>query len=93
MQTQNLFNLPEMPQKREYNGTFAPNCDKEPQKRVKEHLLRGMSITVRQCWKLYGTSECRRIVSRLKKQGMDIGGDWYGKREYFIYKLNKEDKK
>lgn len=92
---QNLFNLPDhvAQPKRKHDGTFDFKCDHDPQKNVKRHLESGMSITVQQCLKLYHSTELRRIISRLRKSGMNIGGYWFSNREYFVYKLNKEDGK
>jgi hypothetical protein len=47
-----------------------------PQKSVAEHLKNGNSLTVMECWQLYHTTELRRIISRLKREGMQITGAW-----------------
>lgn len=93
----NLFGLKEIinQPKREYDGTFAPNCDHEPQANVKRHLEAGLSITVLQCIKLYGSTELRRIICRLRKSGMNIGDTWYyenGRKKYKVFKLVKDGK-
>lgn len=90
----NLFGLPDYvaQPKREYDGTFAPNCDHEPQANVKRHLESGLSITVLQCIRLYGSTELRRIVCRLRKSGMTISDKWYvdnGRKKYKVYFLSK----
>lgn len=94
----NLFGLKEIinQPKREYNGEFAPNCDHAPQANVKRHLEAGLSITVLQCLKLYGSTEAKRIICRLRKSGMPIGDRWHyqnNKRRYKVYFLVKEIKK
>lgn len=87
----NLFGLPDyIAQPRNHEGKFSPRCDGEPQKNVKKHLESGLSITVQQCLKLYRTTELRRIISRLRKQGMVIEATWFGNREYYVYKLKKD---
>lgn len=87
---QNLFNYPEPSQRRDHEGKFSPRCDGEPQKNVKRHLEAGLSITVQQCLKLYHTTELRRIISRLRKRGMNIEASWFGNREYYVYKMAKD---
>jgi hypothetical protein len=46
-----------------------------PQSQVLEHLKSGRPITVGICYQLYHTHDCRRIISRLKKEGHLIGGE------------------
>lgn len=89
----NLFNIPDTPVKRDFEGKFAPKCDGEPQTNVKRHLEAGLGITVQTCLKLYRTTELRRIISRLRKAGMNITDTWHkdekGRNEYKIYRLKK----
>lgn len=94
----NLFGLTDIINQpnRTQDGKFAPKCDGEPQANVKRHLELGMSITVLQCIRLYGSTECKRIICRLRKSGMNIGDTWFienGRKRYKIYKLSKEVKK
>jgi hypothetical protein len=35
---------------------------------IERHLEQGRSLTVLEAWQLYGTTELRRIVSRLRKR-------------------------
>lgn len=97
MQQQTLFNLPtHIPQpKRDHDGKFTFKCDGKPQDKVRNHLLSGLSITVQQCIRLTHSTELRRIISRLRKSGMNIKDRWYevnGKKEYKVYYLAKEVK-
>ena len=45
-----------------------------PQSEVLEYLKSGYSLTVLSCWQIFHTTELRRIVSRLKKEGHKITG-------------------
>lgn len=61
----------------------------DPQKSVAAYLKEGKSLTVLECWVLFKTTELRRIVSRLKREGMAIVAAWeYGpnKAKYKRYK-------
>lgn len=40
-----------------------------PQKRILAYLLEGGALTVKTAWAMTGTTELRRIVSRLKAKG------------------------
>lgn len=93
MEQSNLFGLPDTPVKRDHEGKFSYKCDGKPQDNVKRHLQAGLGITVQQCLRMYHSTELRRIISRLRNRGMNIGGEWFGEREYFIYKLVKDVKK
>lgn len=88
---QTLFGSLDINQPRDHEGKFSPIKKSDPQEQVKQHFLTGATLTVQQCLRLYRTTELRRIVSRLRKQGMNIGGEMY-KGEYKIYKLVKEEK-
>lgn len=97
MEQQTLFGLPDYIAQppRNHDGTFAPKCDGKPQEQVKRHLQAGLKITVQQCLRLYHTTELRRIVSRLRKNGMNIISDPFienGRVKYHIYYLAKEEK-
>jgi hypothetical protein len=46
----------------------------QKQKEVLKHFKAGGSLTVLECLRLYHTTELRRIVSRLKKTGLNIIG-------------------
>lgn len=96
MEQQTLFGLPDyIAQPRHHDGTYAPKCDGAPQANVKRHLEAGLKITVLQCIKLYGSTELRRIINRLKKRGMNILSEPYienGRVKYHIYSLAKEEK-
>jgi hypothetical protein len=48
------------------------NCDHRPQQKILAAMLAGCSFTVKEAWQYAGTTEMRRVVSRLKKQGYDI---------------------
>lgn len=47
-----------------------------PQKAVADYLKTGKSLTVLECWQLFKTTELRRIISRLKQEGMAIIAQW-----------------
>lgn len=100
MQQQTLFGLPDYIAKpRTHDGKFTPKCDGEPQQKIKECLLLGMSLTVKDCLKLTHSTEMRRIISRLRKSGMNIGDKWchdsYGHKykSYFLVKEVKDANK
>ena len=48
----------------------------DPQREILAYLLKGGRLTVKTAWKKFGTSEFRRIVSRLKKKGYKFGSRW-----------------
>lgn len=95
MEQQTLFGLPDYiaQPRRDHLGRFTDGpykCEKS----VRNHLLSGLSITVKECWILYKTSELRVIIARLRKEGMKILDRWFegnGVR-YKIYWLEKEVK-
>ncbi len=90
---QTLFGSIESVQCRDHKGQFS-EIKREPTACVKIHLERGLSITVRECWKLYGSSELRVYIARLRKSGMKINDRWHtfeGMR-YKVYSLAKEKK-
>jgi len=94
----NLFGLTDIinQPKRSHDGKFAPKCDGEPQHKIKECLLSGMSLTVKDCLKLTHSTEMRRIISRLRKSGMNISDKWCQDSQghkYKSYFLVKEEKK
>lgn len=39
---------------------------------VKSYLINGGALTVKTCWVKFGTTELRKIVSRLRKDGLNI---------------------
>ena len=88
-----LFGSIESVQCRNHKGQFS-EIKREPTSCVKIHLERGLSITVRECWKLYGSSELRVYIARLRKSGMKITDRWhtYEGMRYKIYQLKKENK-
>jgi hypothetical protein len=43
-----------------------------PLNQVKAYLLNGGALTVKSCWQLFGTTEMRKIASRLRQQGHNI---------------------
>lgn len=49
---------------------------RNPQREILAYLLKGGRLTVKTAWKKFGTSEFRRIVSRLKKKGYKFGSRW-----------------
>jgi hypothetical protein len=57
-----------------------------PQTSVKQHLKNGGTLTVLECWSLYHTTELRRIISRLKREGMQIVASWEQGPEKAKYK-------
>jgi hypothetical protein len=73
-------------------GCFTDTTDSErKQAAIKAHLLKGKTLTVLQAIKQYHTTELRKVICRLKNQGVDIVGEWHeenGKRKYKIYRLN-----
>jgi len=83
----NPVKQPEIEVKRDHEGKYAP-IDHDPQQEVKKWLLAGFSITVSICYRKFHTHDLRRIVSRLRRQGMDIDSRYYeGKPRYKIYFL------
>lgn len=86
----NLFDIPETEAPRLHDGKFAP-VKKDPQQLVKLHLEAGLSITVSICYKLYFTHDLRKIITRLKRSGMNIEGKMYRDKmnSYKVYKLGK----
>lgn len=69
---------------------------RNPQHEILAYLLKGGRLTVQKAWRMFETSELRRIVSRLKRNGHPIAYAWQydmtktGRRvkfkEYFIEK-------
>lgn len=47
----------------------------DPQREILAYLLKGGRLTVKTAWKKFGTSEFRRIVSRLKDRGFPVIAD------------------
>jgi hypothetical protein len=47
-----------------------------PQQMIEDHLLLGNSITVLEGLRLFRTTETRRIISRLKKNGFVFLENW-----------------
>ena len=86
-----LFGNIEISQHRNHRGQFT-EIKREPTACVKNHLERGLSITVRECWKLYGSSELRVYIARLRKAGMKITDRWHSYKgmRYKIYSIKKE---
>ena len=39
---------------------------------VKTYLLNGGALTVKSCWQKFGTTEMRKIASRLRQRGHNI---------------------
>lgn len=39
---------------------------------VKKHFVNGGTLTVKTCWVKFGTTELRKIVSRLRRKGFNI---------------------
>ena len=62
-----------------------------PKTAIKEHFLRGESLSVGIAWRLYHTSELRKAVSRLNKEFMTIGkqiiGEYLDGNDFKTYKL------
>lgn len=54
---------------------------------VLEHFKRGGELTVLTCWRQYGTTEMRRIVSRLRQLGYPIEGKKLNGDIYKTYRL------
>lgn len=65
-----------------------------PQQQVKAFLLKGGTITVAIVSSLFHTTECRKIVSRLRAGGLPISDRYVNKengiryKEYFIKSEN-----
>lgn len=80
--------------RRDHAGRFTENTEcSGPLQEIKNHFELGMSLTVKQAWKLFGTSELRKAVCRLKEKGMNITSTPYienGRVAYHIYKLAPE---
>lgn len=68
------------------------NCDYKPQAKILQAMQDGRSFTVKEAWQYAGTTEMRRVVSRLKKKGHNIK-TWIEPGESFVhYYLKKECK-
>jgi hypothetical protein len=39
---------------------------------VKTYLLNGGALTVKSCWQMFGTTELRKIASRLRQRGLNV---------------------
>ena len=48
----------------------------DPQRQIAAYFRKGGRLTVKRAWDMFGTTELRRIVSRLRKGGMDIVSRW-----------------
>lgn len=40
--------------------------------KVQNYLLEGNSLTVKTCWMKFGTTEMRKIASRLRRRGFNV---------------------
>lgn len=49
---------------------------RNPQKEILSYLLAGGRLTVQKAWRMFHTTELRRIVSRLKRKGHPIVDEW-----------------
>lgn len=63
------------------------------QQKVKEQLLNNRRVTVISILNSVGTTEGRKIISRLKSEGMSIASEWVRKgkkrfKEYFLKEVN-----
>jgi len=62
------------------------------EKQISQHFKEGNSLTVVETLQLFQTIELRKIVSTLRRQGMEIKDEWMesskGKRykRYFLFK-------
>lgn len=50
-------------------------CVASPQAKIKAYLMKGGRLTVLRALRIFGTTELRRIVSRLRKEGITIAAD------------------
>lgn len=92
MNQPDLFGLNSIINKpRLHDGKFAP-VKKYPQQSVKRHLESGLEITVSICYRLHFTHDLRKIITRLKRSGMNIEGKMYRDKMncYKVYKLKKD---
>lgn len=48
----------------------------KPQTQILAYLRGGDRLTVKRAWKMFGTTELRKVVSRLKRKGFDISSYW-----------------
>lgn len=58
-----------------------------PQEDIAKHFQEGGSLTVLEALRLYHSTELRRIVSRLKKQGLNIISEPVKGQNYHRYKI------
>lgn len=49
---------------------------KKPQARILAYFIRGGTLTVWKAMSKFGTTELRKIVTRLRRKGYIIVGDW-----------------
>lgn len=57
------------------------------QRHVLESLLAGRRLTVQKCFRCFGTTELRRIVSRLQKQGYPVESERVNGENFHEYYL------
>ena len=66
----------------------------QKQQQVLNLLKAGRTITVGECYHLFRTHDLRRIISRLKKEGHQIHGEYEtspdGKETYKRYQINQD---
>ena len=48
----------------------------KPQREILRYFLLGGRLTVQKAFRKFGTTELRKIVSRLKRKGFDISSYW-----------------
>lgn len=48
----------------------------DPQRQILAYFIGGGSLTVKKAWQLFGTTELRKVVSRLKDKGYPISSEW-----------------
>lgn len=57
------------------------------QSAILSYFLRGGELTLLDCIKLFGTSEIRRIASRLRDKGYPVHGEYINGNNYKTYRL------
>ena len=48
----------------------------DPQRQILAYFIGGGSLTVKKAWKMFGTTELRKVVSRLRRRGYPISSEW-----------------
>lgn len=59
-----------------FQGYEVKKDSRKPQARILAYFIRGGTLTVWKAMNKFGTTELRKIVTRLRRKGYIIVGDW-----------------